>query len=366
MNRIVPIVLGCCVLLTADAMGQSLSDRINHVMQKRAKAEANNQAKARVLGTLLYTDLTVSFEEIPVEDVIDYLKDLLGINIIARYDTDRAGVGIDPETPITLDVTDKPALSVVEMVLAQCGDEFEPCTWQLRDGFLEVGTKDRLGARSAQEIRYYPIRDLLFEPPMFDNAPDLDLSNAMNQQGSTGGGGGGGGGGGFGGGGGGSGGGGGGGGGGGNIFGDPEDDPDRLSEQEKVDQIVDLIIDTVEPDGWAANGGEWGSIRYYSGTLIVRAPDFMQRQIGGYPFALSPAVRNKYEGPTRYVTFSGTQSNVSLVGFTRHAPGEGEKAGVDDDAKPDQPPTGDQKNSGDPAGKKDGGERENDQAGERL
>jgi len=310
--------IGASILAAPAAHGQGLSDRIEQMMQKRARAEAQtNASKAEMLGVLLYTDLTLTFEETSARQVIDYLKQALGINIVGRYSDDRTGVGIDPDAEITLDVVDTPALTVLEMVLSQASDDFGEAAWQLRDGFVEVGTKDRLGAKSAQEIRYYPIRDLLFEAPNFDNAPDLDLDSALGQ--SQGGGGGGGGGGGFGGGG--SGGGGsGGGGGGGSIFGDPGAEPERVSEDEKVTQIIDLIIETVEPDAWVDTGGEWATIRYYQGTLIIRAPDFVHRQIGGYPFAVPRAVVRRHGGGQRYVTFTSEFSQVEVIALEPSAP----------------------------------------------
>jgi hypothetical protein len=169
---------------------------------------------------------------------------------------------------------------VLELVIEQC-QEFDPCTWQLRRGFVEVGTKERLSVPSAREIRYYSIRDLMYDPLQFHNAPKLNLGAAMNQGGGFGGGGGGGGGrgGGFGGGGGG-GRGGGGGGGGGTIFDEPGDPPDRRSEEEQVQEIIGLITATIEPDAWEVH--EWATIRYHDGTLIIRAPDYIHRRIEGY------------------------------------------------------------------------------------
>ena len=319
MKRITLVLAGCGLLITAPAFGQNLSERMDYVMQKRAQAESRNTSKARMLSVLLYTDVPVQFSETPARDAFNYLQTVLGINIVGRYNDDRTNEGIDPDTPITLDSVDQPALTVLEMILDQCAD-LDPTTWQLRNGYVEVGTKERLGAPGAREIRYYPIKDLLFEPLRFDNAPELDLESALNQgfggggAGGGGGGRGGGGGGGFGGGGGGGGGrGGGGGGGGGGIFGDPGDDPDRRTEAEKAQEVIDLIIEIVEPDAWF---GEVASIRYYQGTLIVRAPDYIQRQIGGYPFATRPVRRSAQAViDRRYVTFTGAASNVQLAGF---------------------------------------------------
>ena len=195
---------GICVF-ASPAPGQSLSERINYVMQQRADSQSHSLSMGQMLSVLIYTDITVEFQETSAREAFNYLQTVLGVPIIGRYEDDKAGHGIDPDTPITLDVVDKPALTVVELVLDQC-EEFDPTTWQLRNGFIEVGTKERLSAPAARDIKYYPIRDLLFEPPYFDNAPSLDLSTALNQtQQSLGSGGGGGGssGGGFGGGGGG-------------------------------------------------------------------------------------------------------------------------------------------------------------------
>lgn len=320
MRLLIPVLAGCCLLVGSTAFGQSLSERINHMMKQRAAAQQQDNSKGKMLGVLLYTDLTVRFEDTPAREAIKYLKTLLGINIVGRYNDDRVATGIDPDAMINVDVENKPALTVLEMILDQCGGELgdeEDCTWQLRDGFVEIGPKERLGARRGQEIRYYPIRDLLFEPPQFDNAPTLDLDSALNQGGNQGGGGGsgGGGGGGFGGGGGGGGSGGGGqGGGGGSIFGEPGADPPRAGEDEKVEQIIELILEIVEPDGWEANGGSWGSIRYYQGTLIIRAPDFMHRQIGGYPFPIRPTGSARpTSGGIRYVTFGGGHSEIDII-----------------------------------------------------
>jgi len=315
------VALTACIglgLFAADAFGQSLSDRIQHLRNSQVQAQSRNTSKSHMLSVLIYTDITVNFNEQPAREVINYLQTILGINIVGRYSDDRTGVGLDPEGPITLNATSQPALNVLEMVLAQLED-FEETEWQLRDGYVEVGTKERLSTASAREIRYYPIRDLLFEPQMFDNAPQLDLGSALDQgnSGGAGGGGGGGGSGGGGGGGGGAGGGGGGSGGsGGGIFGDPEDEAERIPEAEKAQQIIDLIVEIVDPDAWDVNGGEYASIRYYQGTLIVRAPDYIHRQINGYPFALRPplaATSGVGVNDRRYVTFSGDGSSVEVV-----------------------------------------------------
>ena len=73
---------------------------------------------------------------------------------------------------------------------------------------------------------------------------------------------------------------------------------------------------TVEPDAWEDAGGSAASVRYYQGVLMVRAPDYIHRQIGGYPFAARPAGAQFSDSGTggRYVMFTGALSDVQLKG----------------------------------------------------
>src|SRR5262249_40199027 len=75
----------------------------------------------------------------------------------------------DPETPITLDVVESPARLVLEAMIEQCALN-DPCTWQLRTSYIEVGTKERLGAPAAAVTRIYNARDLMLEAPYFESS----------------------------------------------------------------------------------------------------------------------------------------------------------------------------------------------------
>ncbi len=237
-----------------------------------APAPSRPLSRATLHRTLTGTDISVEYRQTPAREVFKHLKTVLGLPIIGRYSDDKVGHGIDPDTPITLDVTDTPAIIVLELVLDQCED-LDPCTWQLRKGYVEVGTKERLSAPAAQVIKFYPIRDLMMIAPNFDNAPDIDLAVALNQA-SGGGSSGGSGGGGFGGGGSG-----GGSGGGGVIISPPAEAPLRVQDFEFVQELMDLIQGTVEPLAWEYNGGT-ARMSYLSGNLIIRAPGFIHRQLG--------------------------------------------------------------------------------------
>ena len=163
-----------------------------------------------------------------------------------------------------------------------------------------------LARHSAQKTEVYDIENLIFEIPDFDNAPTLDLGGFGGGGGGLGGGGAGGGGGtggGFGGGGGQGGGGQGGGGAGGGGSLSPTD------EAERIEELINLIVNYVEPDAWKRNGGAWASIRAYRGTLVIRAPDFVQRQLDGYPFGPVPPTK---QTPPRTVSIENDRMVVSV------------------------------------------------------
>jgi hypothetical protein len=285
--------------------------------QKAAQQQARYSSKASMIRTLLTTGITVNFEARPAKEAFDYVRQVLGMDIVYRWSTDPGAVsGLDPEAPITISANGAPALVVLERMLEQATTE--PATWQLRSGYVEIGPKTRLNARNGQDTRIYPIRDLLFEPPMFDNAPEFNLQQAISQGGQQGGGGGGGqggGGGGFGGGGGGGGfgggGSGGGGGGGGNIFGTPGEAPPRRPAEERAQELIELITTSIEPDAWLDDS--IATIKYYDGMLIVRAPDYIQRQLGGYGMVFA---QETTQPSGRYVTMTAPVGMNQNVKFT--------------------------------------------------
>jgi uncharacterized membrane protein YgcG len=321
---------------TANAQG--LSERIQAVGEQRREAARTDVSKAKLLGALLYADVTVAFDKTTAKTAFEYVAQQMGVPLVVRYAGEGGSDGIDPELEVSLSLEGTPAITVIERLLEICGTE-EPCTWQIREGFVEAGTKERLAAPAARELRMYPIRDLLFQPPTFDNAPDFNLGSALSQGNQ--GGGGGGGGGGFGGGGGGF------GGGGGGIIGDPGEDPERESEEELADQLMEIIQDQCEPEGWVDAGGDWATMKYYQGVLLIRAPDFIHRQIDGYPFAPQRPRRSSMGGNSdaagssgkvsspqanaaetrRYITFTTGLSIVENVQF-RSVPIQGAVGGT--------------------------------------
>ena len=96
---------------------------------------------------------------------------------------------------------------------------------------------------------------------------------------------------------------------------DNEEEAGRISESEKAQAVIDLIVEIVEPDAWDINGGEYATIRFYQGVLIIRAPDYIHRQIGGYPFNIRPTRQSIASSglSRRSLTFSGDTASVEIT-----------------------------------------------------
>lgn len=259
-------------------------------------------ARAEVYGKLLYTKLSANFDGNPMKDVVEFLSQVGGVDILTKWADDLSfGEGLDPEAPITLQLKNQtPLITVLELVLAQATDE--ETSWTLGEGYITVGTKDMLN--KDKYVLIYPVRELLMVVPTFDQAPELDLNSVLQDSAQSGSGGGG------------------GGGSGSNFFQDDNDQDaaPRPSDDELSDELIDLIQSIVDPFQWEENGGEGGSIRYFRGSLIINATDYLHRQVGGYPF--SPAtVRPATPGLStaqvtyapRYVTLSGTFEMTDVV-----------------------------------------------------
>ncbi len=274
-TRILPaalLIAASVAVVTAPAVAQSLQQRIAAVRAKQEKKET--QGRLKMLQTLIYRDLTVDFQQAPAKDVFEYFRTALDLNIVVRYGNDAAGYGIDPELPITLAAEKTPALVILELVLEQCS-VIDDCTWQLRKGFLEVGTKQRLSVPAARELRWVPIDELVFEAPHFEDALDLRLDHAFPTYGGAGYGNTGGFFGGYG-----------GGGYSGSIKFSTNNSGDGKAQ--RVQSLITLITDLVEPTAWTHNGGDQATIRYRDGVLIIQAPEYIQRQIFGYPKVPAP------------------------------------------------------------------------------
>ena len=230
------------------------------------------------------TRLPVTFDETPTRDALKFIAEAANVAMVPRWRSDKNPDGMDPDELITMQLPSLTALDALEYVLAQLPAE-SSCTWQLRPGFLEVGTRENLSRRGSLVTKLYPIKDLLYTVPYFDNAPNFNLAFALNQGAGFGGG--------------------------GSLFGNGGDSGPRETAEEAARRLIQLIKSVVEPEAWEA---DWAFIDFYKDSLVVRAPDYVHRALGGYSFL--PPPRQARAGGPRYVSMTVPFSFATLRGFS--------------------------------------------------
>jgi hypothetical protein len=254
-----------------------------------AAAPSPTQLKRENLSKLMRPMQDISFEEYRLEDIVRYIVEVTGAEIEPVWLSDAAVDGLDPDTPITLRARRVSALQLLEMVLERAEVSAASFsggnTWQMTEwGAVEIGPKEVLARRMRLEI--YSITDLLWEVPDYDTAPEIDLQTVL--QSSQGGGGG------------------------QSPFQDNQDEQlDRRTLEERSIELIEIIEQLVEPESWLSGGGN-ATIRYFQGNLLVRAPDYVHRNLGGYSWWPSTQTSARVVEGRRYVSI-GVDTGIATV-----------------------------------------------------
>lgn len=240
----------------------------------RQVALTETQVKRQNLARML-RPIEISFENEPLSNVMRFLAEYTGADLDPLWSTTRNPIGLDPDTEINLRVRGTTALRVLELVLEQADSDLGymgGSTWQVTEwGSIEAGPRNRLMRKRRLEI--YDANDILFEIPDFPNVPTIDLQQAL--QGGQGGGG-------------------------QSPFQDTQQETERIPKQERAESLIDLITAVVEPETWDIGA----DIRYFQGTLIVNAPDYVHRALDGYRWWPSSATMIGAVNQRRYVSFN--------------------------------------------------------------
>ncbi len=242
----------------------------------------------RVSLERLHKNVEIDLEGSRLEDVVVFIAQYADLDLEPLWLTDQGAItGLDKETRISVSVRNETVLELLERVLERASAPLDQATWQLTPaGGVQIGPRSRLNRASA--VRIYDIQDLTFVVPDFVNVPELDLDSVLQQGSQRGGGGG-----------------------GGGLFNDSNMQDLGEREEDSAQRIVDILLQTVEPEQWLQNGGDGASLQYLHGNLIIRAPDYIHRQIGGYPFWPGYSGTPSHVG--RYANISGQTSASTPV-----------------------------------------------------
>jgi hypothetical protein len=206
----------------------------------------------RVLPEMKFTGVTFG-------DAIDFVRDVAGVNIHVNWKALEAE-NVTADTPVNIRLRSVTLRKVLNVLLSEAsgGDSL---TYFVDQGVLEITTRELADKKVYTKI--YPVEDLVTDVPEFTEPPNFNLQTSTDQARQQGGGGG-----------------------QGGIFGQNQQrQPGELergtrTREERADELVQLITETVRPEVWAANGGT-ATIRYFRGNLIITAPRSVHEAIGG-------------------------------------------------------------------------------------
>jgi hypothetical protein len=223
--------------------------------QKLDAQNANPTATARQILKRKVAD--VNFNNVALSDAIDKIRDSSGLNVHVNW---RAleGVGISRQTAVTTRMHSVPLRKLLKTILNDAGSP-DALTYYIDDGIVEITTREIADQQLITKV--YPVADLVMEIPNFAG-PNVQLSNVGQGGGGRSGGG-------------------------GNtsLFSDNSSNSTTTNEQPKTkdqraEDLVALIKETVKPDLWRDNGGT-AAIRYFNGHIVVTAPRSVHESLGG-------------------------------------------------------------------------------------
>ncbi len=293
MARFSALALLAVSLFAAEGLAQTVTVPVSPGPAPRVRASSSPQRDTLVR---MMRPVAVEFNETRLEDAMKYIADITQADIEVLWQNERNTTGLDKETPITLKVDRTTALALIEKVLETATDDATGTggnSWQLSSGgTLQVGPKERLN--KFKRIEIYNVQDLLLEVPDYTEAPEFDLQSVLQSTGQ-------------------------GGGGGQSPFRETGGQQGRglgtRPYQERLDDLVNLLTQLVEPEQWVDNGGDGASIRPFQGNLLVNAPDYIHRQLNGYSYWPSSATKVASNNGRRYVTIGLDTSIAKVVGW---------------------------------------------------
>jgi len=193
------------------------------------ESEANRRVYQR-----LQDKQSFEFNDIALEDVIQYIGSAAGVNIHVKWAA-LNNAGVDKKTPVNiqlLDVTVEKALRVILEDVAGVN----PLGFYVDEGVITISTQEDLDQN--METRVYDIRDMILRVPDFVG-PRLDL-NVAAQAGAQAGGL-------------------------TSVFEEEEEDEEELSREEIIERLIEKIEEILPARSW-----DEGSISEYRGQLIVK------------------------------------------------------------------------------------------------
>lgn len=255
---------------------------------------AESPENRRILATLEEKRIpNVHFADNSLRDVLDFVQSITNLNM----DVDWASLenaNIQQDTTVSLNLTNVTAKTLLDRIVEKVSgqDRSSRADWAVTDGVITIASEDKI--RRNTTLLIYDVRDLLHEIPDYREIPRIDLQQAL--QSSQGGGGG---------------------GGGQSPFREEGNDQQQLlrDREERLEDIVSIIQENVDFEGWVDNGGDTGKIMRLvnQGNLIITNTPKNHRQISGLLSKLREVRAMQINVETRFLLVN--QDFFEQIGF---------------------------------------------------
>jgi hypothetical protein len=248
---------------TSKSPADATSDDGKAADAKAARAKREDQRKHNVRETLNSRVPEVNFEAAPLEKVMEWLQDYTDAIVYVRWAALQE-FGITRETPITVKARDKKLSQILWVVMNEAAAESGvTLAYQASKDLFLFSTHEDLSRDMI--TRVYRVQDIIVDVPEFRGDGTKEGSEGVVKRTrvrrtpppsrSHG----------------------------GEII--PTDGaPARevTTEDESLQEFVELILDTIAPASWAINGmGGEGTIFPYKGKIVIRNSLYVHQLIAG-------------------------------------------------------------------------------------
>ncbi|MCH7790832.1 MAG: hypothetical protein IID31_00925 [Planctomycetes bacterium] len=244
----------------------------------------------------IYADLrtqriaSIALTDNTLEEVVEYIETVTSHNVDVDWG-ELATVSIQPETTVSLSLNNVTIETLLDRVLDKVSlDDLSRAAWEVRDGIITISSDQAI--RKHTHLHIYDIRDMLLDTPNYEEVPEIDLQQAMQQSSGRGGGG---------------------------SSQSPfnqdqdDDDTDRRTLEDRTLEIIDIITTNVDFEGWVENGGETGNIQNWNGNLIITNTVSNHAQIHGLLQQLRAVRAMQINVETRFLLIN--QDFFEQIGF---------------------------------------------------
>lgn len=271
------------VLLSVPALGQTPTTRHDPV-GSASGLQVHRTKPVNAVRSLRRVIRKVDFDEVGLVDALDELATAMNINLIVRWRQLEAA-GIDADDPVSLSVANMRFGDVLLLVLEAVGIGPDELAYSATPDTIVISTYADI--TSQMVVRIYDVKDLTMETvepsievlteftyiatllpvvdqnavavqPIIGRIPigvslgsdrdfSLDPNSPLFQ---------------------------------GNNNQDDDDEPRQPGDPGTIEELVEVIVNTVEPQSWRVNGGR-GTIIPFDGRLVVRNSIYVHQLIGG-------------------------------------------------------------------------------------